>query len=231
MAHPTRVGTAALAFSLVLAGCAQGTGSSGEAPEFSSDAPLEGELSIMGFGTGDEIGQVRYDRAVAGLGDVEVSLSEGALDIQAFLSAVASGNPPDLVYASRDLIGTFASRDAILSLDECVEALQRAAGAQPRIGESVHELQQLDGELDVAQASRTELDLVRRILGIDVLHDPLAHALDAVDEVLPRSARPDLRLHGLEVLGAQLGVSCHRTRLQQCLELPALRPTVVIRQM
>ena len=122
MAHPTRVGTAALAFSLVLAGCAQGTGSNGEAPEFSPDAPLEGELSIMGFGTGDEIGQVRYDRAVAALGDVDVSLSEGALDIQAFLSAVASGNPPDLVYASRDLIGSFASRGAVVPLDQCVEA-------------------------------------------------------------------------------------------------------------
>src|SRR5690606_2251710 len=71
---------------------------------------------------GDEIGEVRYDRATQDLEGVDVRLAEGELDIQAFLSAVASGNPPDLVYANRDQIGTFASRDAILPLDECVDA-------------------------------------------------------------------------------------------------------------
>ena len=33
------------------------------------------------------------------LGDVEVKLIEGDLDLQQFLSAVASGKPPEIVYA------------------------------------------------------------------------------------------------------------------------------------
>jgi len=124
MSARTRVGTAALALAFVtgsLSGCAQGSGPS-EDTDFSPDAPVEGSLSIMGFGTGDEIGEVRYDRALAALGDVDVSLAEGELDIQAFLSAVASDNPPDLVYASRDQIGSFASRGAVVPLDQCVES-------------------------------------------------------------------------------------------------------------
>lgn len=107
---------------LALTGCAQGTGDDGSDVDFTADGSPSGELSVMGFGTGDEIGEVRYDRAVEGLDGVDVRLSEGELDIQAFLSAVASGNPPDVVYANRDQIGTFASRDAILPLDECVAA-------------------------------------------------------------------------------------------------------------
>ena len=36
----------------------------------------------------------------------KVKLAEGDLDLQQFLSAVATGNPPDLVYANRDQIGS-----------------------------------------------------------------------------------------------------------------------------
>ena len=117
--------TATATLVLALAACAQGTqddqdGATASAVDFGAD-PGD-SMSVMGFGTGDEIAQVRYDRAVETLGDVDVKLAEGELDIQAFLSAVASGNPPDLVYANRDQIGTFASRGAILPLDDCVEA-------------------------------------------------------------------------------------------------------------
>lgn len=107
---------------LALAACAQGTQTEDEAEGVDFGAEPADRLAIMGFGTGDEIAQVRYDRAVEALGDVDVRLAEGELDIQAFLSAVASGNPPDLVYANRDQIGTFASRGAIIPLDECIEA-------------------------------------------------------------------------------------------------------------
>ncbi|WP_291815795.1 extracellular solute-binding protein [Cellulomonas sp.] len=102
---------------MVLAACARGTGE-GEA-QF--DGEPSGDLTVMGFGLGDEIAEVRHERAVDELGDVDVQLVEGELDIQAFLSAVASGEPPDLVYANRDQIGTFASRGAIVPLDECIE--------------------------------------------------------------------------------------------------------------
>ena len=41
--------------------------------------------------------------------------------------------------------------------------------------------------------------------GRDVLGDALAHPLHAVDEVLPRGARPDLRLDGAHVGLAERG--------------------------
>ena len=66
--------------------------------------------------------------------------------------------------------------------------------------------------------------------GRDVLGDALAHALHAVDEVLACGARPDLGLHGAHVRLAELGVTGDRARLQERLELPALRPAVVVRQ-
>jgi len=75
----------------------------------------------MGFGAGDEIATTRVDRTKEALGEgVEVKLIEGDLDIQQFLSAVASGQPPELIYANRDQIGTFASRGAIIPLTQCI---------------------------------------------------------------------------------------------------------------
>ena len=113
---------------------------------------------------------------------------------------------------------------------EGVERLERAALADAVVGEPVDELQQLDGELDVADAARAELELVRHVGRGDVLGDPLAHPLHAVDEVLARGARPDLRLHRRGVGPAERVVAGDRTRLEQRLELPALRPPVVVRQ-
>lgn len=111
-----------LAVSLALSSCATGTGGSGAvaSSEFSSAAPASGQLRVMGFGAGDEIGSTRVDLAKKAMPDVKISLIEGDLDIQTFLSAVAAGDPPELVYASRDQIGTFASRGAIIPLDACI---------------------------------------------------------------------------------------------------------------
>src|SRR5690606_20117700 len=41
--------------------------------------------------------------------------------LQQFLSAVASGNPPDIVYANRDQVGSLAARGAIMPLGDCIE--------------------------------------------------------------------------------------------------------------
>ena len=160
-------GRAVAALSLLalgsVAGCAQGAGTGRDAPEFSTSSPPSGELSVMGFGTGDEIGEVRYDAAVAALDGVDVKLAEGELDIQAFLSAVASGNPPDLVYANRDQIGTFASRGAIVSLEECVEAqdidtsvFDEAALAQVTFADAVYGIP----EFNTVQLTMANADLL-----------------------------------------------------------------------
>ena len=114
---------AALAVTCLAAGCAKGTSDSGETSDasFDSGAKVSGEVEVMGFGAGDEIATVRLDRAKEELGDATVKLVEGDLDIQQFLSSVASGEPPSLVYAERSQIGTFASRGAVVPLTDCIE--------------------------------------------------------------------------------------------------------------
>lgn len=108
---------------LVLSSCATGTAGTQttEDVEFSADAEVAGELSVMGFGATDEIGESRVESARELLPETEISLIEGDLDIQQFLSAVASGEPPELIYANRDQLGTFASRGAIMPLNDCIE--------------------------------------------------------------------------------------------------------------
>ncbi|MFC7726123.1 hypothetical protein ACFQW6_13470 [Nocardioides sp. GCM10028917] len=115
--------TGTLAAACLLAACAQGTGDSEETSDasFDSEANLSGTVQVMGFGAGDEIATVRLERAKEELGEAQVKLIEGDLDIQQFLSSVASGEPPSLVYAERSQIGTFASRGAVVPLTDCIE--------------------------------------------------------------------------------------------------------------
>lgn len=107
----------------LLSGCAQGTGGDESESDTSYDpeAELSGKFSVMGFGGDDEVATARLEEAQAALGAVKVKLIEGELDIQQFLSSVATGEPPSIIYAGRDQIGTFASRGAILPLDDCIE--------------------------------------------------------------------------------------------------------------
>ena len=113
----------AAAIALVLSGCAVGTGGSAgdDEADYDPDAELSGELSVMGFSGVDEVATSRVEYAETELGDVEVELIEGDLDIQQFLSAVASGEPPALLYADRDQIGSLAARGAIIPLERCID--------------------------------------------------------------------------------------------------------------
>ncbi len=89
-----------------------------------SMAPIEasGELNVMGFGCreGDDIAKNRIAVFEEKYGDVELSCVEGGLDDQQFLTAVQSGNPPDLIYMDRNKIGTFASQGAIQPMADCI---------------------------------------------------------------------------------------------------------------
>jgi multiple sugar transport system substrate-binding protein len=109
---------------LLVASCARGTGggSSDQDTSYDPDAKLSGDITVMGFGADDEIGSVRLDEAKKALGSgVGVKLVKGDLDIQQFLSSVAAGDPPDVVYADRGQVGTFASRGAVVPLDDCID--------------------------------------------------------------------------------------------------------------
>lgn len=113
-------GATIVAGMLVLAGCG-GVGGGGSTPAGQS-------LTTMGFGLPDEIAGVRVDAFKKANPQVTVKINEGAFDEQAFLSAVAAGNPPDVVYLSRERIGTYAARGAIQPLDACVAKESIATG-------------------------------------------------------------------------------------------------------
>jgi multiple sugar transport system substrate-binding protein len=81
-----------------------------------------GALNVMGFGCtkGDDIAKNRIAEFTKKYPNVKLNCTEGDLNDQVFLTAAASGNPPDLIYMDRSKIGTFAAQGAIQPLDECV---------------------------------------------------------------------------------------------------------------
>ena len=81
---------------------------------------LSGELNFMGFGMGDEIATERVAYAQEQLPNVTLNFSEGGFDAQQFLTAFASGNPPDIVYLDRQTLGTYAANGSFMPLDQCI---------------------------------------------------------------------------------------------------------------
>ena len=111
---------------MLLAGCA-GVGSksdqSGDKSQSGGSAwsgTPTGDLKIMGFGGEDEVAQARISAFEKAYPDVRVTHNKGDFDAQQFLTALASGNPPDLVYIDRNLIGTYAAKGALQPLGDCV---------------------------------------------------------------------------------------------------------------
>ncbi len=108
----------------LLGGCA-GVGAKGGdsgGAGASAGAPPTGALKIMGFGGEDEVGQARIAAFKAAYPSVTVTNNKGDFDAQQFLTALASGNPPDLVYMDRNLIGTYAQKGAIVPLEDCISS-------------------------------------------------------------------------------------------------------------
>jgi multiple sugar transport system substrate-binding protein len=155
--------------SLMLAACGSGSSSPGasapaggvspgaSAPAGSSSpgasgaaggAPLaaSGELSVMGFGCreGDDIATNRIAEFEAAYPDIALTCVEGGLDDQQFLTAVQSGDPPDLVYFDRAKLGTFASQGVLQPLEDCVS---RAGIDMANLREAAVDQVTLDGTL------------------------------------------------------------------------------------
>ncbi len=99
---------------LVLSGCG---GVGGDDDEGAGGAAT---LTTMGFGAGDEIATTRVNLADKAIAPAKVKLGADEFDAQQFLSAVASNNPPDLVYMDRQLLGTYAARGTLEPLEDCV---------------------------------------------------------------------------------------------------------------
>ena len=160
--------TGMLAAACLLAACAQGTGDSEE----TSDASFDSEANLSGDRAGDGVRRRRRDRhrpARAGRrrssARREVKLIEGDLDIQQFLSSVASGEPPSLVYAERSQIGTFASRGAVVPLTDCIEGegidtsvFRESALAEVTFADEVYGIP----EFNVVQLTQANADLLEQ---------------------------------------------------------------------
>lgn len=101
----------------------EGTAPAGEETAAASD--LSGDLFAFGFGyeTGDIIAQTRVDEFREQYPDVNVDFSESGFDSQTFLSALASGDPPDLVNIPRNQIGTYIARGVLEPMDDCVSQM------------------------------------------------------------------------------------------------------------
>ena len=115
----------AAAAALLLTACG-GVGDGGDEPEEGStggtgSGEVSGALSTMGFGLPDEIATTRVEMFEEEFPEVALEVVEGDFDEQQFLSAVASGEPPDLVYLPRTELGSYAARGAIVPLDECID--------------------------------------------------------------------------------------------------------------
>src|SRR3954464_4192836 len=87
------------ASALLLAGCAKGTGDSGQQDaSVEPEAQLKGDVAVLGLGAEDGAGSVRLAEAKKALGSkVKVKLIKGDLDIQQFLNPDVAGKPPGVV--------------------------------------------------------------------------------------------------------------------------------------
>jgi multiple sugar transport system substrate-binding protein len=105
----------------VLAACGGGGGSKGSAQEPSA-ADRKGEvLSIYGFGTGDDVAINRTKVAKAALAPATIKNPDGAFNPQQFLTRLASGDSPDVIYVDRQQIATLAAQGALQPIDQCVK--------------------------------------------------------------------------------------------------------------
>jgi len=186
-----------------LAACAVGTGQKSTPDiEFDANASLSGQLKVMGFSGVDEVATTRMDLAKEALGDVEVSLTEGELDLQQFLSAVATGNPPDLVYANRDQIGSLAARGAILPLEDCYDGegidegqFVEPALAQVTLADDVYGVP----EFNTVQLTMANADLLEKAgLTLDDVNGSNWDAVSAASSELSRTDGGKLAVIGYD---------------------------------
>jgi multiple sugar transport system substrate-binding protein len=189
----------------LLTGCAQGKSDSTADADVSYDpgAKLSGDLQVMGFGAGDEIAKVRLKEAKAALGpDVNVDLVEGNLDTTQFLTSMASNDPPEIIYANRNQIGTFASRGAIIPLDDCIdgEGIDTGAFLKPALDQVT-----FDGhiygipEFNVVQIIQANADLLDKAgLTLDDVNGSDWSAVQAANKKLSKTEGGKLKVIGFD---------------------------------
>jgi multiple sugar transport system substrate-binding protein len=109
---------AAALCTIVAAGVASASPSETAGPSVASRT-----LNIYGFGPGDDVANGRAEIATRALGSgVDVDNPRGAFNDQAFLARLASGDVPDVVYMDRAVVGTYAARNALQPLANCIRS-------------------------------------------------------------------------------------------------------------
>ncbi|MDY0911107.1 extracellular solute-binding protein [Microbacterium sp. CFBP9034] len=204
-ARPWRlpVAAAAATAALLVTGCAVGTGGGADEGSYDSGAELEGPLSVMGFSGVDEVATSRVALAEEELGTgVDVKLIEGDLDLQQFLSSVASGEPPELLYANRDQIGSLAARGAIIPLTNCIEGEGIDTGMF--VGPALEQVT-LDGtvygipEFNTVQLTMANADLLDAAgLTLDDVNGSDWEAMSAANKALTKSEGGGLSVIGVD---------------------------------
>src|SRR5829696_1461861 len=109
-----------------------GPGTSGEGSG-TAGKPISGTLQIgakygckpvpckaTGEGAADEIAVTRYDAFATAHPEVALEFTEADFKAETFLTAVAAGNPPDVVRMDRAIIGTYVANGALDPLDTCI---------------------------------------------------------------------------------------------------------------
>jgi len=88
-----------------------------------SDSDRQGQvLQLYGFGEGDDVAQNRVAVAKQAIAPATVKNPEGAFNPQRFLTQLAAGTVPDVIYLDRQQVATLAAKGALQPLDKCVDA-------------------------------------------------------------------------------------------------------------
>ena len=111
------------------------------------------------------------------------------------------------------------------------QRVDRRRHVQRLVGATVHQLQQLHRELDVAQPAAAEFDLAASDVGGHQLLHPPPHRLNFAHEILTLASGPHHRHHRGDVLLTQFRVTGGRAGFQQRLKLPGLGPLLVVGNM
>ena len=145
---------------------------------------------------------------VGGVAERSSQPSQGGLVVRQHVRTTQLVELDPVLERAQERVG-LVQRAPVLAADvpparQLGERAQRGRRAHPLVAAAVHHLQQLDGELDVAQPPGPELELALGGRGRDVVEDAPAHRLDLLDEPLPLRGRPDQRTDQLGVLRAEL---------------------------
>jgi len=73
-----------------------------------------------GDGAADEIAVTRYDVFAKAHPDVTMEFTEQDFKAETFLTAVAAGNPPDVIRMDRAILGTYIAQGAVDPIDQCI---------------------------------------------------------------------------------------------------------------